>query len=322
MFGIVRMSALVLLAAGATQAQAPATAPPAPPTRLDSLFSAGKYAEARAGYEAFLKDNPASLQARLRAGWAALRLKQADVALAYFDSVVAKVPQGRAPVALAGRGIAWALKGRRTEALRDLQRADSAGLVNFEALDTEEGLKNLRADPDFVALRERVQLRAWPCGADPHAREFDFWIGDWDAYPNGGSQMAGKSTILRASGGCMILENWTTVLLPWGAPYEGKSMNFVDPATGKWRQVWMGAGGDMRYFEAGEFREGAMRFTYSRTTPQGQAVSGHFVFYNLGPNLVRQFQDMSTDGGKTYQTVYDFLYVRRGSGQRPVLTGQ
>jgi hypothetical protein len=120
------------------------------------------------------------------------------------------------------------------------------------------------------------------------------------------------------AGGCAILENWTSnsgLHAPGG--YEGKSINFIDPTSHNWRQVWAGSGQDVGIFEDGGYRDGAMRFSYRKTNPQGQPVEGHFIFFNLGPNRVRQFLDQSTDGGKTYSTVYDFIYLRRGSSEVP-----
>lgn len=48
------------------------------------------------------------------------------------------------------------------------------------------------------------------------------------------------------------------------------------------------------YFENGEYKDGAMRFT--TTTAQGQP--GKLTFFNLGPNKVRQFYEVSADEGK------------------------
>ncbi|HEU5220332.1 MAG TPA: tetratricopeptide repeat protein [Gemmatimonadales bacterium] len=311
----VAAAALLLGLPRAALTQTPAApAPPPPPSQADSLFSAGKYAEARARYDAFLGANPGSIPARVRAGYATLRLKHPDQAISYFDAAIAAAPAGRAPAASAGRAIAHAMQGDHAGALADLEMADSTGYLNFDLLDREEALAAVRKEPRFLAVRNKVLDRAYPCAANPHAREFDFWIGEWDAYPNGSSQQAGTSSIQRASGGCMILENWSSWLNPWGAPYEGKSMNFVEAGTGKWRQVWAGSAGDLTYFEGGEYRDGAMRFTYQRTNLQGQKTQGNLIFYNLGPNLVRQFQDVSTDSGKTRTVGYDFIYVRKGSG--------
>src|SRR5258708_35338648 len=85
-----------------------------------------------------------------------------------------------------------------------------------------------------------VKADPFPCMKDAHAREFDFWIGEWDVFAMGTTKLVGKSKIESASGGCMILENWTAI-----GPqlHNGKSMNYVDPVTNKWIQVWVGSSG-------------------------------------------------------------------------------
>jgi hypothetical protein len=143
--------------------------------------------------------------------------------------------------------------------------------------------------------------------ANAKAREFDFWIGEWDAFVTGTNTLAGKSKIEMASGGCMILENWTSV----GAAFNGKSMNFVDPVTQKWKQIWVGSGGvNASEFLNGEFKDGAMRFEFETSDAKGNKQGVHFYFYNLGTDQVRQFHETSTDGGKTWTTTYDFTYKR------------
>jgi len=120
--------------------------------------------------------------------------------------------------------------------------------------------------------------------------------------------LAGHSIIQRVSGGCMILENWTSA----NTPYAGKSMNFVDAATHKWQQVWVGSEGSGQHvFVNGEYRDGAMRFDFEQANPQGKKQIGRFIFYNQGPNQVRQFNETSDDNGTTWTTVYDFTYKRK-----------
>jgi hypothetical protein len=60
-----------------------------------------------------------------------------------------------------------------------------------------------------------------------------------------------------------------------------------------------------------------MRFTYDNVTPRGRST-GRFIFFNLGPDKVRQLQESTPDSGRTWQTVYDFIYVRKGSGESPL----
>ena len=53
-----------------------------------------------------------------------------------------------------------------------------------------------------------------------------------------------------------------------------------------------------------------MHFTYKKIV-KGQPVSGNFMFYNIDNDTVRQYQEVSIDGGKTFQVVYDFTYIRK-----------
>jgi hypothetical protein len=155
-----------------------------------------------------------------------------------------------------------------------------------------------------------VAQDGYPCMGDAKAREFDFWIGEWDAFVTGTENLAGYSKIERASGGCMILENWTSKS---EKPFEGKSINFVDPVTKKWKQVWVGSGQspNATEFLNGEYREGAMRFEFASTNAQQQPILVQFHFYNQGPNQVRQLHQTSADGGKTWVVSYDFTYKRK-----------
>src|SRR4029078_6123465 len=99
------------------------------------------------------------------------------------------------------------------------------------------------------------------------------------------------------------------------------SMNFIDPATNAWRQVWMGSGRGQNNFVNGKYSDAARRFTSARRAAQGNQIVGRFIFFNLGPSRVRQLQETSRDGGTTWQETYDFLYVRRGKGGCAVAAG-
>jgi hypothetical protein len=144
------------------------------------------------------------------------------------------------------------------------------------------------------------------CMSIPQAREFDFWIGDWDAYVTGTTTLAGYSRIEMASGGCMILENWTSV----GQPFSGKSINFVDPATHKWKQVWVGSNGlNVSEFLNGVYTDGAMRFEFEEKQPDGKGRQVKFHFYNVSDSEVRQVHQTSVDGNE-WVTTYDFTYKR------------
>jgi hypothetical protein len=71
--------------------------------------------------------------------------------------------------------------------------------------------------------------------------QFDFWVGEWNVYARNGD-FAGRNTISKRSGGCLLLEEWRSA-----GGGDGTSMNYVDPATGDWRQVWMGVNNYIDY---------------------------------------------------------------------------
>ena len=64
-------------------------------------------------------------------------------------------------------------------------------------------------------------------------RDLDFLIGRWEFFTMDGQKIADQ-TYAQKEQGCLLLEDWSTV-----TGETGTGMNFVDPATGKWRQVWM-----------------------------------------------------------------------------------
>jgi hypothetical protein len=53
-----------------------------------------------------------------------------------------------------------------------------------------------------------------------------------------------------------------------------------------------------------------MRFTFTTTDAQGHKLVGRFIFFNEGPDKVRQFNETSADDGKTWVTGYDLTYLR------------
>lgn len=96
-----------------------------------------------------------------------------------------------------------------------------------------------------------------PCSSDEF-KQFDFWLGDWDVTtPNGA--FAGNNSITSEEGGCLVLETWTSA-----NGTTGQSYNYYNPATEKWRQVWVSAGLLIDY-EGGLTETGSMKLTGTAT---------------------------------------------------------
>jgi hypothetical protein len=88
-------------------------------------------------------------------------------------------------------------------------------------------------------------------GYEAH-HQFDFWVGDWNVYGRDGA-FAGQNRISRESSGCLLLERWRSA-----AGREGSSINFIDPETRRWRQIWVGPNNFIEY-DGGLTEIGQMR---------------------------------------------------------------
>ena len=273
----------------------------------DSLFFAGDYKSAKEMYSKTLHDTSKNGGAWSRYGFCNLHLKNYDEALRLFEKAISLHPPTQVRMnTFASMARVWSVKNNKVKALICLDSSTTLGYVNLKLLDTNEDFKNIRNDQKFKDLRQRAYLSAFPCMSNPHSREFDFWIGDWDVYVTGTKNYAGHNKIEIVAGGCALLENWDS------NASTGKSLNFIDPLTGKWKQTWTGSyPSGVQEFVDGEYRDGAMGFVFKVKELQGKDVIGRFIFYNEKPGQVRQFNETSVDGGKTWVTSYDFTYVLR-----------
>lgn len=283
--------------------------------KADSLFLLSDYKNAIPIYEAALKTAGTNSIAWNRLAYSYQSTGQFDKALQNYSKALENKPSGPLLATIESRmSRIYAIRNDAENAFAHLQKAVTAGYLNIQELQTHKDFDAIRKDKRFDEIVATVNKNAFPCMSIAQAREFDFWVGEWDVYPNGANVIVGHSKVEIASGGCMVLENWTAL---GAVPNTGKSMNYVNTSTGKWEQHWIGSGGlnlgNPALFVNGEYRDGAMRFEGSTITPQNQKQISRFIFYNMGPDQVRQFFEVSVDDGKTWTTSYDFIYKRKKS---------
>lgn len=88
-----------------------------------------------------------------------------------------------------------------------------------------------------------------PCST-PEARQFDFWLGEWDlTWGEGGK---GRNVITREYGGCVIQEKFD-----WqpGMDLQGMSVSTYDAKRGVRQQTWVDNNGS--YLDlVGGFKDG------------------------------------------------------------------
>lgn len=268
-------------------------------TDADTLFQKGDWAGAVSAYQAITIQEPSNGRAWYRLGYALHSLKRyEEAAKAYHQSVAI----GGNPVAMYNLACAYARLNEKDKAFAWLNQSVKKGFNQPRQISTDEDLVTLRSDSRFSDIVAQAQKNANPCN-QPEFRQFDFWIGEWDVTANGNP--AGTNTIELVSGSCALLENWVG-----RGGVDGKSLNYFNPADGKWHQLWVGAGGSILDL-VGEYKDDTMRFTGETRRPNGGRTLQRLTFFRLSPDRVRQFWEQSADEGKTWTVAFDGNYVRK-----------
>ena len=141
------------------------------------------------------------------------------------------------------------------------------------------------------------------CATEAPRHQFDFWIGEWDVTTKDGKH-AGSSVIESVSGGCALLENWTS-----GSGGHGKSLNAWNPSIRQWQQYWIGQDGAPTEFRSSEFDGKSISF-FNRHENDSLKFE-RLTFTPLDASTVRQHSEKTTDGGRTWATEYDLYYHRK-----------
>jgi tetratricopeptide (TPR) repeat protein len=273
----------------------------------DSFYYQSNWKSAKEKYILYLKDTSVNAVAWNRIGFSNYNLGMYDDAVKSFERSLANNPYPQLKNIVESRlAKTYAVINNPEQSIIWLNKAINDGYSNLNEMDSSKDFNTVRNLEPFKDAYKKTYALAYPCTANPVARQFDFWIGEWDVYQTGTSNLVGHSLIQSVSGGCAILENWTSL----AGAHNGKSINYYDTAAKYWEQDWVGSGGDIQRFVHGNYKDGKMIFTFT-TIQNGQQAPGNFIFYNLSPDKVRQYQDMSVDNGKTFQVSYDFTYVRK-----------
>jgi hypothetical protein len=161
----------------------------------------------------------------------------------------------------------------------------------------------LRACLAALALVSALAAQNLPT-PPPEARQFDFWIGDWEVFSPDGKK-AGENRIESMAEGWGLLENWIG-----GGGYTGKSLNTWLPQKKQWQQFWVGAG-DALLLSGGLNEKGEMVLVGQATDRAGKEVINRITWTPNADGTVRQHWESATDGGATWTKVFDGLYRKK-----------
>ncbi len=145
-----------------------------------------------------------------------------------------------------------------------------------------------------------------PCTA-PEYRQFDFWLGNWDVKDASGT-IVGTNRITREYEGCVLQEHWEA-----RGPQKqiGSSFNTYIPQSKTWHQTWVDSTGGFLLLD-GALVSGKMVLLGEMPARSGAGRVRHRITWTpLPAGTVRQYWETSRDGGATWASNFDGLYVRK-----------
>lgn len=281
--------------------QSPEPAPTAQQlvARGETAFAAQDWTLAAASFERATALAPNDMRAWMRLGYCRHMLKDYARAIDAYERITSGPGVSHARYNTA---CALALQGKTEPAFAALAASVKAGFNDRATFESDTDLSSLRGDPRFAQLA--AQVGAAPIGKyqpPPEARQFDFWVGDWDVYTASGAR-AGSSVVESILNGCVVLENWQSA--QGGA---GKSINRYDARRGEWRQHWVDDSGNELDF-SGAFADGCMAVVAKLPQPDGRVHLRRMRFFDLPGAEVRQWGEISKDDGASWTTEYDLYY--------------
>lgn len=140
--------------------------------------------------------------------------------------------------------------------------------------------------------------------ADPAARQFDFWLGDWDVAWGEGQR--GRNRVEAILGGHVVLEQFD------GRPamsFQGLSVSVYRPLLKQWRQTWVDDQGSYWAFSGG-FAEGRL-VLMTDDARDGRPIRLRMVWYDIAADTLDWNWERSDDGGETWQVLWHLHYTRR-----------
>ena len=132
-------------------------------------------------------------------------------------------------------------------------------------------------------------------------RQFDFWLGDWDAFDVGGSTPVARVRVDSLLEGCVLRENYE------GADgHKGQSLSIYDRSRKVWHQSWVTNRGELLTIE-GKFENGEMVLSGADLTADGKERRVRGIWKPEGAE-VRETAVTSTDARKIWTPWFDLVF--------------
>jgi hypothetical protein len=265
----------------------------------NAFYQKQDWENAAKAYEKIVGVEEANVGARYRYGVSLLELGKNKEAQTHLEKVFSTSPNPIFALALAR---VYARLNEKEKAFEILDKSTTMGGISPDTLAAEKDFAAWKDEQRFKDLVKKSDSAVNPCKAKLEFRQFDFWIGEWDA-KNVQGVTVGSSSIQLILNQCIIFENWSTPVS------SGKSFNIFNSGDNKWHQTWVDDKGTFTHY-IGEFKDGKM-ILVAENVVKGAKTLMKMTFSKLPNGDVRQFGENSTDDGKTWTTAFDFTYTRK-----------
>lgn len=268
-------------------------------TEANNYYQKQDWENSAKAYEKIVKLEEKNVGARYRFGVSLLNLNKNTEALVQLEIVFKASPN---PVFALSLAKTYARLGEKEKVFEVLEKSITLGGIQPNSINSDKDFDVFKNEQRFKDVINKLDIAINPCKASPEFRQFDFWIGEWDA-KNPQGLTVGSSSIQLILGSCVIFENWSTQVT------SGKSFNIYDRDTKKWHQNWVDDKGTYTHY-VGELIDGKMVYI-ADSMQNGKKIMLKMTFSKLPNGDVRQHGENSFDEGKTWITTFDFTYVRK-----------
>lgn len=142
------------------------------------------------------------------------------------------------------------------------------------------------------------------CSANRESRQLDYWLGDWTV-SRGNGPVSGTSNVTLSLDKCLVVERWTG-----GMGHSGENIFAYSFDDKDWHGLFADNEGRVHVFE-GKVEDGAAEFHGPSQGENGETVLNRLRITRQTADKVVQTWDKSTDGGKTWTTVFQGEYARK-----------
>jgi hypothetical protein len=141
-------------------------------------------------------------------------------------------------------------------------------------------------------------------GAAPAARQFDFWLGEWDLTWDGGH---GTNSIRSILGGRVIEERFRSADMS----LDGISLSVYDEALDRWQQTWVDSQGSYIHLSGGW--EGDRMVLRTERLRDGRLVLLRMVFAQITADQLDWSWERSEDAGQSWWPLWQIHYRRQSA---------